>query len=492
MLLQIGIALMSFEKEEDFNWVLTHLKEALRSKRISLSVAITDRDRALINAWGNVFPEVPILLCHWHANKDVLAYARQHVAPQQKMPNGDVIEGEDTQKFMQAYYNCVAAQTPEDFKAQSDFVAKEWPRMAEYLEKHWWPHKELLVTAWTKHIRHWGHISTSRVEGWHSVLKEWLGSSKSDILGLLEKLMPLWATQFEEFVQKEEAMTETGIPHKLISPLYAGVIRIIHRWPLDQTEVLLIKAREQYFIWKRDPVHYERKECSGIFRQVHGRPCVHELFETLVANETLKQQQFDKRWWANKDDAPEPPRPRLQEPAIRPRNRPRGRGRGGSKAGEGMYGTRREMLHAERVDRNQGRIQSPSQMSSFQTNASSHPPPPPPLSQPIPHPQYTLPPSFQTNQVYFAPPPSSYPNMGVPTISQMSPQPWLAPSVNVNINLPPSSFQPSIMPQIPSPAYPTQQFPPPAQEIPFPRAFKPTRPYQWVQYTSFGTNSSPT
>jgi hypothetical protein len=74
----------------------------------------------------------------------------------------------------------------------------------------------------------------------------------------------------------------------------------------------------------------------------------------------------------------------------------------------------------------------------------------------------------------------------------MSPQPWPAPSVNVNINLPPSSFQPSIMPQTPS-AYPTQQFPPPpAQDISFPRAFKPTRSYQWVQYTSFGTNSSPT
>src|SRR5436309_398777 len=83
----------------------------------------------------------------------------------------------------------------------------------------------------------------------------------------ISKLMPLWATKFEEFVRNEEAMTETGIPHKLIGPFYARVIRIIHRWPLDQTEVLLIKAREQYFIWKRDPVRYERKKCSGIAKK---------------------------------------------------------------------------------------------------------------------------------------------------------------------------------------------------------------------------------
>lgn len=63
----IGQGFLSFEKNEDFIWVLNHLKTLYEELDLGLPISIsTDKDAACIKALGEVFPTVAWHLCVWH------------------------------------------------------------------------------------------------------------------------------------------------------------------------------------------------------------------------------------------------------------------------------------------------------------------------------------------------------------------------------------------------------------------------------------------
>ena len=53
----VGFAFLHFELEDKFTWALTMMKGLLSSKDNMPKVIVTDRDGALMNAAGTVFPE---------------------------------------------------------------------------------------------------------------------------------------------------------------------------------------------------------------------------------------------------------------------------------------------------------------------------------------------------------------------------------------------------------------------------------------------------
>jgi len=59
----------------------------------------------------------------------------------------------------------------------------------KYLEKAWISHKELLILCWANQFLHLGSHVTSRVEGAHITLKNYLDNSLGDLLVVKEKLL---------------------------------------------------------------------------------------------------------------------------------------------------------------------------------------------------------------------------------------------------------------------------------------------------------------
>ena len=63
MMYSVGFAFLYFELEDNFTWELTMVKGLLSSKDNMPKVIVTDRDGALMNAVGTVFPETYTMFC---------------------------------------------------------------------------------------------------------------------------------------------------------------------------------------------------------------------------------------------------------------------------------------------------------------------------------------------------------------------------------------------------------------------------------------------
>lgn len=68
---------MKAEKEVDYLWVVTILREALGEDPLS-EVMLTDCELALINAIDTLFPTTSLFLCRWHINKNVVKACKKH------------------------------------------------------------------------------------------------------------------------------------------------------------------------------------------------------------------------------------------------------------------------------------------------------------------------------------------------------------------------------------------------------------------------------
>lgn len=95
----------------------------------------------------------------------------------------------------------------------------------------------------------------------------------------------------------------------------------------------------------------QRTVCSGSFRRVHGRPCVHELISMIEpnGNRVLKPEDFAQHWWIRRFDATVAQQ-RVYEPAVIETRR---RSIVDShQRNHGANGTARDPTWSERVDRN--------------------------------------------------------------------------------------------------------------------------------------------
>lgn len=350
--IQGGLALLPSETEESYTWALEQFQEMLRQERIdSPRVVITDREVALMNAVEKVFDQADSLICLWHQNKDVNAYARKHIHVQVYDPAvKDYVDHDDVLAFMECYRACINADTEEEFNKACVEAEKCNKKCADYLKREWWPWKEKCVSAWTNKYIHFGHQSSSRLEGSHAKLKKWIESSRSDLYTLVLKLIPFWQALDDDIYLAKVVQGEVNIAYSLSKPLYAKTTGIIHRYPLFKTEKQVALAKKELDEIKEGK-RQERSDCGGVLRRTWGLPCKHELMDILESGGVLLPSHFDKHWWIDRERAPVQAEQRIREPTTLPRSRRRGHSRK-NKTGTGVHGTRREHLHSERVDRN--------------------------------------------------------------------------------------------------------------------------------------------
>ena len=75
----IAFAFLSSEKQNNFTWALERLRGLFMTSEGGPQVIVTDRDLALMNVVGIVFPECYQLLCRFHIQKHVQAKCKMLV-----------------------------------------------------------------------------------------------------------------------------------------------------------------------------------------------------------------------------------------------------------------------------------------------------------------------------------------------------------------------------------------------------------------------------
>jgi hypothetical protein len=155
--------------------------------------------------------------------------------------------------------------------------------MVGYLEKHWWRHKERCVKYWTNKIRHFGHDTTSPSEGGHAVLKDWLRSSKHDVLGLFKNMQPYYDSHTDRYKTSLAMQTNIAMTQYRTIPFYQMLNRRLSRKSLNQLHEQRAQAlgilRSQ-----QDDITYVMPPCTKVFKRIYGMPYAHELIEYLLSD----------------------------------------------------------------------------------------------------------------------------------------------------------------------------------------------------------------
>jgi len=175
----IGFAFLSGESENDFFWAFNRLKSLYIAGNARFpSIILTDRSLAYMNAVATYFPSSTLLLCRWHANKAVLAQCQKPIL---QLNQGN--KSLEIWKEFYGYWHSIIQSPDEEifYKRVTEFEDKYldlYLHEVGYIKETWLnPYKEKLVQAWVDQHLHFGNITTSRVEGIHAVLKEYLKRS---------------------------------------------------------------------------------------------------------------------------------------------------------------------------------------------------------------------------------------------------------------------------------------------------------------------------
>ena len=272
-------SLLSSETEQSYRWALHQVSEIYGDQQ-RLTVIVTDRERALLTAIGNVFPDARNLLCIWHINKNVLAKCKPLFS-----------DGARFDAFMASWNAVVYSETAAEYEEQwrtlrEDFASCQ--RAIRYLEEQWCPYKERFVHAWTNEHFHMGTTVTSRIEGSHAVLKDSIKASTVDLYDMFHRI--------ESAVQLQERQIYAEIQHQRS--------HIHHRFRIDPLKDVVRKVSahaltslyNQYMKARHATAESPLPDCSGAFRKTMGLPCSHDIVLHLQSQTSIQVSEIHSQW----------------------------------------------------------------------------------------------------------------------------------------------------------------------------------------------------
>ncbi|CAJ0635060.1 8268_t:CDS:2, partial [Entrophospora sp. SA101] len=302
------------EKEADYEWALTCISKIFNGMSHP-KVIVTDRELALMNAIGRIFPGAHHLLCIWHINKNILAKCKRHFATE-----------EDWTEFIELWKAVTASITEQDFTTKwKEFLEcyASKPNVLQYLQETWILHKECFISAWVDHYLHLGNKATSRVEGAHATLKKYLQSSRGDLESVHRKIILEVESQAKEIramISSERLKVQHVYRIALFEPLLSRV-----------SVFALKKIRDEWIKASNATLESPLNPCSGILSSTMGLPCSHLISERIANGQTLQQTDIHEHWWIKAaahtqlEELSSAPPDVLGNPEVsRPRGRPVG------------------------------------------------------------------------------------------------------------------------------------------------------------------------
>jgi len=305
----IGACFMTAENIANFTWLLSRLKQVYTQSDHPLPrIFITDADNALIPSIKEVFPDSKHFLCAWHINKAVQTWIKKffkgkqlenELVSQQDVENAQNKIQDQTVQF-QGYWNKVMYATTRADCVKAvlelrDQYQSESP-LIDYLAKTWLSRGEMFIRCHVDEFLHFGNVTTSRLEGMHSVLKQALQTSYGDIGFVVSKFEKLMLLQNKVIFQSEGSDKIIRRPG-FEKPFWARVIGHISTYALTKIRSLIIDL---------DITATTRlNACTGSFTRAWGLPCPHYIQELLASQEPLEVTDFDPHWRLDRYNLPE-------------------------------------------------------------------------------------------------------------------------------------------------------------------------------------------
>jgi len=338
--IHVAQAFLRAEKQPDYRFAVDQLKLMMSQFHIPLpQLILVDCEVALLKILENVFPNVPVLLCIWHVEKNIQKHARRGAFPQVRDDEASTSQREirkdsdEHSAWCDAVRDVINAKTEDEYESRRELLRTLSKFETEYVDNTWlsiW--KCNVVHCWTNKAVHFGLQATSRVEGYHSALKKWLVNSEGDLFTIFHRMKSWWQLSIRKH---EQAISDSIIKSIRIleSNLFRDVNGVIHA---NALRVCLEQTRR-----------IRQGNCTGVFMHTMGMPCIHKLRETETRNEVLKPSDFHAHWWIERDNAEPARAPVVIDPLrIADRRSARANEKAAKKRkhtrGSGVTGTRRD------------------------------------------------------------------------------------------------------------------------------------------------------
>ena len=168
---------------------------------------------------------------------------------------------------MKAWTKVLSSGSQLDYEENWDtFYNTYWTDYSDlvvYLRDTWLPFKWNLVQFWVDQNLHFGNRATSRVEGAHSVLKNYLQVSTGNLKTVLDKITLLLTNQHTEHDTALDQERQR-IPHDVNIPIFAELVGKV-------TPFALRNILKQYKRLSALPLN----RCTQAFMESMGLPCAH-------------------------------------------------------------------------------------------------------------------------------------------------------------------------------------------------------------------------
>jgi hypothetical protein len=276
----IAFCFMQNEQEESYKWTLQTFFLWLNPLPFP-PVLCTDRDLALVGAIKSICLRSPHLLCIWHINKNVLAKSKQYFS-----------SNEEFEAFIKLWRKLINSTTIFEYQDQlAKFEAKFShiaPAALRYIKETWLTYKEMFIRAWIGKYLHLGNWATSRVEGSHAVVKQYIGASTGDILFVFERINNALQDQhytLSSDLAEDRIKTLNFCAHFL----YSNITKRTSRY-----SIRLIS--EQASIAKRATPEAPLSKCTNIFTRTMGLPCAHRIASLLSTYQPIPLSDIHQFW----------------------------------------------------------------------------------------------------------------------------------------------------------------------------------------------------
>ena len=317
MVIQVGLAFLSGEKEVDYNWAIDYIRDLMAEHSIEEpSSIVTDRELALIKCLDTQFPDSQHILCRWHVNMNVLAKTKRWF-PAPVRVNGTIQRHPQFQEFIQSWNTLLASRTEHIYNQELVKFKAKYPTAAvRYCVDTWLLWKENLVACYINQRSHFGVTVTSPIEGCHATIKAFLQRGHGDLKGVFDRLKLFWTEQHAS-IQSTVAQQQLRPKHSVNVPLFAAILKQVHGYALER----ILKEL------KKLPARGPLPMCTCSIQQSIGLPCYHTLYQRKLSTGVVHLEDIHVHWhYSRPEPGPlsAPPLPVLNPLVVRGKGRPRG------------------------------------------------------------------------------------------------------------------------------------------------------------------------
>lgn len=235
-------------------------------------VIVTDRELALTNAIDTVFGvEGRIfnrILCGWHVDHNVVGHAKKYFRV--GLNNNDPEPKNKYKSFMESWRAIVKSLSREIFhERRLEFHRKQPAELVRYCENTWLQkHTDKIVHAWVDAVPHFGHRTSSRVEGSHRVLKQYITTSSGDLFVTYKRILQFWTNQHSNWESKL-AISKARVPVAAQAPHFINLVGFVTTFALNRIQ------KEIEEMWKEKSSAHCPDSC--LYSPAWGLPCRHRL-----------------------------------------------------------------------------------------------------------------------------------------------------------------------------------------------------------------------